>query len=393
MPAILTRKNRLYMPIFTETLPLSLYIHIPWCVRKCPYCDFNSHQAKGALPEKHYVDALLQELDAHLPLVSGRTLSSIFFGGGTPSLFSGQAIASLLDGVATRFNLSSEIEITLEANPGTIDQARFQAFRKAGINRLSLGIQSLQEDKLKILGRIHDKQQALLAINSAKEAGFTNFNLDMMYGLPNQSLEDALQDIETALSFQPTHFSWYQLTIEPNTLFYHHTPTLPPDDTIWEMQLAGQAMLKKAGFDQYEVSAYAHSQQECLHNRNYWEFGDYLGIGAGAHSKITNTQEASVVRFSQVKHPKEYLDVSKPLPSFKILLEKDLIFEFMLNALRLTKGIKSELFFKRTGIALPQIKHLLGEAKKRGLLEENESHIRPSELGKKFLNDLTAMFL
>src|SRR5579862_565032 len=313
------------MPIFTAPPPLSLYVHLPWCVRKCPYCDFNSHEVKDHLPEELYKNALLQELDSHLPLIQNRPLISIFFGGGTPSLFSAKTIEQILNGVAERVLFSKSIEITMEANPGTIDQARFQDFRHAGINRLSLGIQSLQNDKLKILGRIHDRENAIRAIHIAKQAGFTNFNLDLMYGLPQQSIADALHDIQDALSFEPTHFSWYQLTIEPNTLFHHQPPTLPADDMIWDMQNAGQTLLKNAGFRQYEVSAYAQANKECLHNRNYWEFGDYLGIGAGAHSKITDTKNGNIIRFSQVKHPKDYLDASKR-QTFKMndLSEKDI---------------------------------------------------------------------
>lgn len=379
------------MSIFTKVPPLSLYIHIPWCVRKCPYCDFNSHEAKDALPEELYVQALLRELDQHLPRIADRPIISIFFGGGTPSLFSAQAIAKILDGVSKRMPLSPEIEITLEANPGTIDQIRFSDFRHAGINRLSLGIQSLQDDKLKTLGRIHDSANAVRAITIAKEAGFSNFNLDIMYGLPNQTIEDALHDIQTALSFQPTHFSWYQLTIEPNTLFYHQTPVLPVDDTIWEMQLAGQELIKTAGFQQYEVSAYAMPQLECVHNLNYWEFGDYLGIGAGAHSKITDQTTGDVVRFSQVRHPKEYLTHPKVAPV--VISESDLVFEFMLNALRLTRGFRVELFSERTGLSVERIEDLVGMAKERELLLDEGGYLRPSGLGNRFLNDLVGMFL
>lgn len=381
------------MPILTKQVPLSLYIHIPWCVRKCPYCDFNSHEAKDSLPEALYVAALMQELDSHLARVQNRPIVSIFFGGGTPSLFSAQAIGQILEGVAARMPLPESAEITLEANPGTIDQVRFRDFRSAGINRISLGIQSLQNEKLKILGRIHDQQNAMDAINIAKEAGFDNFNLDLMYGLPNQSIADALYDMETALSFQPTHFSWYQLTIEPNTYFHHRTPTLPADDLIWEMQTHGQAFLKDRGFDQYEVSAYARPNRRCLHNLNYWEFGDYLGIGAGAHSKLT-TSEGDVIRFAQVKHPKDYLLAAKRQQlEIKTVSEDDLIFEFMLNALRLTDGISANLFTERTGVPLARIESILKDAKARGLLIEDDKQIRPSALGKTYLNNLTEMFL
>jgi oxygen-independent coproporphyrinogen-3 oxidase len=382
------------MPIFTELPPLSLYIHIPWCVRKCPYCDFNSHESKGSLPEELYVNALLQELDSHLPLIQQRPLISIFFGGGTPSLFSAQAIERILTGVDARLTFAPHLEITLEANPGTIDQVRFRDFKQAGINRLSLGIQSLQNDKLATLGRIHDRDNALRAIALAKDAGFTNFNLDLMYGLPNQSIDDALQDIDTALACEPTHFSWYQLTIEPNTLFHHQPPTLPVDDMIWDMQLAGQQRIQQLQFAQYEVSAYARPHKQCMHNLNYWEFGDYLGIGAGAHSKITNAKTGQVVRFAQVKHPRDYLDAAlRQSININPVSEEDLIFEFMLNALRLTNGVPIALFTQRTGIPFQRIESTLIAAKQRDLLTNDTARICPSTLGKKFLNDLISLFL
>ncbi|VVC76733.1 Oxygen-independent coproporphyrinogen-III oxidase-like protein YqeR [Aquicella siphonis] len=382
------------MLIFSRPLPLSLYIHIPWCVRKCPYCDFNSHQAQSSLPEDLYVAALLQELDSRLPLIQNRPLKSIFFGGGTPSLFSAQAIGGILEGVAKRIAVSGNLEVTLEANPGTIDQPRFRGFRAAGINRLSLGIQSLQDEKLRILGRIHDRASAIQAVARAKEAGFRHFNLDIMYGLPDQSLEDARQDIQTALDLAPTHFSWYQLTLEPNTAFYRQPPPLPSDDAAWEMQLAGQQILSEAGFRQYEVSAYSLPRQECAHNRNYWEFGDYLGIGAGAHSKITDHESGIIRRFSQVRHPKDYLDARKRLNlNTSELREPDIIFEFMLNALRLTQGVPADLFTRHTGLPLQRIEPLLTAARQRELLIEDTENLCPTELGKKFLNNLTEMFL
>lgn len=379
---------------FIKTIPLSLYIHIPWCVRKCPYCDFNSHAVKDNLPETLYVNALLQELDQHLACIEGRPLVSIFFGGGTPSLFSASAIERILNGVAQRIAFNPHIEITLEANPGTIDQARFRDFYQAGINRLSLGIQSLQDDKLQQLGRIHDSANAMRAISMVRESGFTNFNLDIMYGLPNQSIVDALNDIELALTFAPTHFSWYQLTIEPNTLFYHRTPLLPEDDVLWEMQIEGQRLINAAGLLQYEVSAYSLPNNMCLHNRNYWEFGDYLGIGAGAHSKITDKETGKVWRFSQVKHPQDYLNSSKRQAQTKsVCTEDDLIFEFMLNALRLTQGVPISLFTERTQLALPTLEAKLTLAKQRGLLVEDAKHLCPTDKGRKFLNDLVAIFL
>jgi oxygen-independent coproporphyrinogen-3 oxidase len=346
------------------------------------------------LPEELYVNALMEELDNHLPTINGRRLVSIFFGGGTPSLFSAQAIERILTGVDQRMPLGSQTEITLEANPGTFEQARFQGFRAAGVNRLSIGAQSLQDDKLKTLGRIHDRENALRAIQCAKDAGFDNFNIDLMYGLPNQTINDALHDIETALAQNPTHLSWYQLTIEPNTLFYHQRPVLPEDDMLWDMQLAGQQLLADSGFQQYEVSAYSQPGKPCQHNINYWEFGDYLGIGAGAHSKLTDAKTGEIVRFAQVKHPKDYLERTKRQQLIKNKVsEADLIFEFMLNALRLTDGVPLALFTERTGLPLSRIEPLLTQAKNKGLLIEDADRLCPSTLGKKFLNDLIEMFL
>jgi len=386
------------MPIFTP--PLSLYVHLPWCVRKCPYCDFNSHEIKGSLPESLYVDALLQELNAHRHLVDNRPLVSIFFGGGTPSLFSPAAIASIIDGVAKQLPLDPAIEITLEANPGTTEYISFTDLRLAGINRISLGIQSFQDDKLKTLGRIHTQQQASVAIEKLIHAGINNFNIDLMYGLPEQSVQDALHDLEMAIRYQPPHLSWYQLTIEPNTVFYKHTPALPRDDTVWEMQLAGQAYLQAQGLQQYEISAYARTDKQCKHNRNYWEFGDYLGIGAGAHSKITR-QDHTVIRFAQVKQPRDYLLVEKRrqmlpahTPSWvQTVSPQELMFEFMLNALRLTEGVPLTLFTERTGLPLTSIATLLQKAHQQGLLNPYEAQLCASPLGQRYLNNLTALFL
>lgn len=374
-------------------IPLSLYIHLPWCVRKCPYCDFNSHEAKGSLPEQLYVSALLDELSLHNGLLTDRPLISVFFGGGTPSLFSPEAIQAILQGLKQHARLTPDCEITLEANPGTFEQERFTGFYAAGINRLSLGIQSLQMDKLKALGRIHDREQALRAMSFVREAGFANFNFDIMYGLPQQTVDDALEDIQTALKFNPPHFSWYQLTIEPNTFFHHQPPALPPDDTLWEMQQAGQQLIHSLGYQQYEVSAYAQPERECVHNRNYWEFGDYLGIGAGAHSKITDKQGNSW-RMAQVKNPRDYLEAAKRRTMSKTPInEKDLIFEFMLNALRLTNGVSANLFEQRTGLHLQSIEPLLNQARERGLLSSDVKRICPTEHGKQYLNDLMQMFL
>jgi oxygen-independent coproporphyrinogen-3 oxidase len=379
---------------FMHTPPLALYIHLPWCVEKCPYCDFNSHKVKDSLPEELYAAALMQELMFHSETLQHRPLVSIFFGGGTPSLFSGKSIDKILNGAAKYLTFSPDIEITLEANPGTVDQEHFHDYRSAGVNRLSLGIQSLQPEKLKILGRIHDRNQALNAVRIARQSGFDNFNLDIMYGLPQQTIPEALKDLQDALNLAPTHFSWYQLTIEPNTLFYHQRPPLPADDIIWEMQIAGQDFLQKNNLAQYEVSAYATPEKECVHNKNYWEFGDYLGIGAGAHSKISDAASGIITRFAQVRHPKEYLAAAKRHSlEVKSISEQALIFEFMLNALRLTNGVPAALFTERTGLPLSVITPQLAAARLKGLMEKDTAILKPTKLGRQFLNDLIEIFL
>lgn len=303
-------------------IPLSLYIHLPWCIRKCPYCDFNSHGVKDEIPEQQYINTLIQDLDEDLVEIEDRSLISIFFGGGTPSLFSGHAITTLLQEIQKRIPFQKDIEITLEANPGTVEQQYIRAYHEAGVNRLSIGVQSFQDDKLKALGRIHGSQEAQQAIETAKQAGFNNFNIDIMHGLPNQSVEDACYDIQTAIELKPTHLSWYQLTIEPNTVFYSKPPTLPDEDTLWEIEEQGKALLAKAGYEQYEVSAYAKQGRQCQHNINYWEFGDYLGIGAGAHSKITDPKSKKIERKWKVKHPKDYLNPNKPFVANKNLISQ-----------------------------------------------------------------------
>jgi putative oxygen-independent coproporphyrinogen III oxidase len=382
------------MPIFNKPLPLSLYIHLPWCVRKCPYCDFNSHTAKQILPEDLYVAALLSQLDTHLDLIAKRPLISIFFGGGTPSLFSAKAIAAILQGVAKRCCFDPHIEITLEANPGTVDEARFRDFHHAGVNRLSLGIQSLQDKQLHLLGRIHSAQDAIRAIDAAYTAGFSNINLDLMHGLPEQSVADAINDIEQALQFEPKHLSWYQLTIEENTLFHYQRPILPDEHILSEIQCAGFERLSAAHLRQYEVSAFAKNNYQCQHNRNYWEFGDYLGLGAGAHSKLSDHAAATIMRFSQVKHPNDYLSPIKRQPQDQHLLgTKELLFEFMLNALRLTDGIPLPLFSERTGLEIEILMPLLLQAQQRELLFLTTDRIVASDLGKRFLNDTVAIFL
>lgn len=379
---------------FTQQIPLSLYIHFPWCVRKCPYCDFNSHALKQELPEMAYINALIADLEQDLPRIWGRGISSIFMGGGTPSLFSAAAMDHLLTAIKSRLRMAADIEITMEANPGTVEQSKFEGFRQAGINRLSIGIQSFQADKLKALGRIHDQHQAIQAAQTAKQAGFNNFNLDLMHGLPQQTIAEALQDLETAIGLGPTHLSWYQLTLEPNTFFYRHPPTLPEDDMIWEMQEQGKNLLASCGFSQYEISAYARNNLQSRHNLNYWEFGDYLGIGAGAHSKITDFANMTVRRLHKVKHPKDYLDSNKSfIAEEKIVSATELPLEFMMNALRLNKTISIRLFTERTGLDLSVIDNELNQAKRLGLLNVDSGNITVTRDGQKFLNNLLEIFL
>lgn len=381
------------MPIFTADIPLSLYIHLPWCVQKCPYCDFNSHTLKESLPEDAYIKALLADFDEQYSLCNNRPLISLFFGGGTPSLFSGQAIERIIDHVAKRTSLNRDTEITLEANPGTVDEARFKDFRLAGVNRLSLGIQSLQNDKLQALGRIHDQNAALSAIEAAKAAGFLRINGDLMFALPHQTIADALSDLQTLIDTGISHLSWYQLTIEPNTLFHHQPPPLPNDDYIVEMQQAGAGLLAAHGLQGYEVSAYAKAGQACQHNLNYWTFGDYLGIGAGAHSKLTHRETNTVERWMQPKHPQTYLRTNGAAPVKHKVDDASLIFEFMLNALRLTNGVDRTLFHERTGLDANTLTPLVEQAVKRGLLETNPARLQPTAQGRLFLNDLMGLFL
>ena len=379
---------------FPTLPPLSLYIHLPWCVRKCPYCDFNSHALHQDLPEAAYVDALLRDLEQDPPRVWGRTVQAVFLGGGTPSLFSPEAIERLLSGVRARVTLAPNCEITLEANPGTTDQARFEGYRQAGINRLSIGIQSFDADKLKVLGRIHGPDEAVRAAEAARAAGFDNFNLDLMFGLPRQTVEEALSDARAAIGLQPTHLSVYQLTIEPNTFFHTHPPVLPADDTIWAMQEAIQALLAQHGYRQYEVSAYSQTGRACRHNLNYWRFGDYLGIGAGAHAKLTHAK--GITRLVKQRQPAAYLDTAgntKGIVSETNVTPTDAAFEFMLNALRLTQGFPPALFAARTGLTLAAVEKTLNEAEAKRLLIIDHTLIRPTALGQRFLNDLTALFL
>ncbi len=373
--------------------PLALYIHIPWCVRKCPYCDFNSHAAGPDIPEDAYVSALLDDFDRELPGVLGRPLTSIFFGGGTPSLFSAAALDRLLEGLRARISMAADVEITLEANPGTFEQNKFTAYRQLGINRLSIGVQSFQADKLKALGRTHSGDEALRAAEMARRAGFDNFNLDLIHGLPGQSQDEALGDLRQAIALAPTHLSWYQLTLEPNTVFWNQPPQLPEDDILWDIQEAGQALLASAGFAQYEVSAYARPGRAARHNLNYWSFGDFIGIGAGAHGKLT-AADGTVRRTWKTRLPKDYLNLAKPFMAGDKVLEPDeLPFEFLMNALRLTDGVPAAQFTARTGLPLSVLAEGRAVAERKGLLLADPERLAATARGQLFLNDLLQLFL
>lgn len=378
---------------FQVNPPLSLYIHIPWCVRKCPYCDFNSHEVRAELPEREYVDALLRDLELALPLVWGRRVHSIFIGGGTPSLFSAAGITRLLNGVRMLLPLMHEAEITLEANPGRVEADKLPAFREAGVNRLSLGIQSFNDVHLDALGRIHNGAEARRAIDIAQRH-FDNTNLDLMYALPRQTQAQALDDVRTALGFAPQHLSCYHLTLEPNTLFAHQPPPLPDDDASSEMQHGMEQLLADRGYQHYETSAFAQPGKRSRHNLNYWLFGDYLGLGAGAHSKLSFHDR--VIRQSRPKQPQAYMDAvarGAPVQQEQTLDKDDLACEFMMNALRLNAGFDEALFERHAGIPLLLIRNELAEAEQRGLLRRDAQHIAPTELGRRFLNDLLQIFL
>ena len=380
-------------PHFVALPPLTLYIHIPWCLKKCPYCDFNSHERRGEVPEARYVDALLADLEFALPSIWGRRVHSVFFGGGTPSLFVPDSIDRILAGVRARVALSPEAEVTLEANPGTFERGRFAGFKGAGINRLSLGVQSFQPRFLEALGRVHDADEARAAAAAAIEI-FGNVNLDLMYALPGQKPADAERDLAEALTFSPPHLSFYHLTIEPNTLFHRYPPKLPDDDTAADIEEAIDSTLGAHGYLHYETSAHAQAGHECRHNLNYWRFGDYLGIGAGAHSKLSFPDR--VVRQVRHKQPQQYLEETehgRPLLEERPVERGEIGFEFMLNALRLTAGVPVSLFAERTGFPLTLVQEPLEAAERRGLLERDHLHIRPTPLGRRFLNDLQAIFL
>lgn len=382
-----------------NAIPLALYVHIPWCVQKCPYCDFNSHTLKGGIPESEYIAHLLDDLSADLPLVSHngqlREVTSIFIGGGTPSLLSVEAMHKLIEGIKARIPVHPQAEISMEANPGTVESDKFIGFQASGVNRISIGVQSFQANHLKILGRIHNEGQAHNAIELAKSLALRSFNTDLMHGLPEQSLENALSDLQQAIDHAPPHLSWYQLTIEPNTLFYSKPPELPIDDVLWDIQTQGQALLAQHGYEQYEVSAYAKAGQKCAHNLNYWRFGDYLGIGCGAHGKISNLSTGEIIRTVKVKHPKGYMDLSKSyMQGQTAILDEDMGFEFFMNRLRLIEACPHDEFERYTGRALTeQEKSIISKLNGQGLMLSNNNEWRLSELGKRHLNTVLAEFV
>lgn len=375
-------------------LPISLYIHIPWCIRKCPYCDFNSHKSPENLPEDNYVSALIADLQLDLARFPGRVINSIFIGGGTPSLFSAQAYERLFNAIQLLLPFANDIEITLEANPGTVEQQRFNDYRKLGINRLSIGIQSFNPSHLKALGRIHDDQQAHRAIDAARLAGFDNINIDIMHGLPSQTLAEGIDDLRTALSHQPEHLSWYQLTIEPNTVFYKTQPPLPNEDDACTLEEEGFVLLESQQYKRYEISAFCQPGKPAQHNLNYWLFGDYYGIGAGAHGKLTSIDGKTIHRTRKHRQPTDYLNTEKPfLAACNLLSPNDLVFEFMLNATRLQQPVAHSLFTERTGLNLDALLPGLLTAQHKGLITLDESHWQITSLGRRYTNDLQALFL
>ena len=379
-------QNRLSLP------PLSLYVHIPWCLKKCPYCDFNSHAFQGELPEQAYINSLLADLKRDLRWVQNRELTSIFIGGGTPSLFSPASIERLLSAIEQSVGFSADIEITMEANPGTFEMVKFRDFRHAGINRLSLGIQSFNKNYLNTLGRVHDDVEALTAASNVRKAGFDNFNLDLMFGLPQQGIDEALADLRSALAVEPEHLSWYQLTIEPNTVFYSKPPSLPEDDLLGDMQEAGVELLSAQGFSRYEVSAFSKPNKQSTHNLNYWRFGDYLGIGAGAHGKITLPAEQQIIRTRKIRQPASYLEhTDNTLAGCETITTAELPIEFMMNALRLSAGTEESLFQQRTGLPISEIAGSLQRLRNAGLLRKE--NLATTDKGFNFLNNVLAEFM
>ncbi|WP_300353617.1 radical SAM family heme chaperone HemW [uncultured Alcanivorax sp.] len=370
--------------------PLSLYIHTPWCVRKCPYCDFNSHE-RGELPEAAYLRALLADLDQDLPLIGDRTVETVFIGGGTPSLLSGDFYRQLFQGIRQRLLLSEQAEITLEANPGTVEAGRFAGFREAGINRLSIGVQSFNNTHLQALGRIHDASAAIQAAHQAREAGFTSFNLDIMHALPGQTRAQALDDLQQAMALQPTHLSWYELTIEPNTVFFRSPPDQPSPDHMADTEQEGFALLASQGYQRYEVSAFARDGHACRHNLNYWQFGDYLGIGAGAHGKITDTHHGTIHRYQKTRKPEDYLaDPQQARRQYHPVAREDRLFEALMNGLRLVEGVRLQTVEDNTGLPAAQWTHYLGELRQQGLLEITDQRVHCTEKGMHHLNGVLA---
>lgn len=387
-----TERSRLR---FDSLPPLSLYLHLPWCVRKCPYCDFNSYETRGALPDREYVEALLRDLRAEAPLAQGRVVDTVFLGGGTPSLFSGAAIELLLAGLRAELALAPDVEITLEANPGAVDAERFAAFRGAGVNRLSIGVQSFREPQLRALGRIHGAADARMAVTTARAAGFENLNLDLMYGLPEDDVDGTLGDIEEALRLEPEHLSWYQLTLEPNTAFERRPPPLPPDDAVAEIEARGRELLAAEGFGRYEISAYARPGRRCRHNLNYWRFGDYLGLGAGAHGKVTLADEQEIERRVRTRNPRTFLASAGSAGAVtheRIAAPEQAALEFLLNALRLPDGVDVELFEARAGQAVATIAEGRAAAAERGWLVDDPAVLRATPAGLERLNRLLELF-
>jgi putative oxygen-independent coproporphyrinogen III oxidase len=375
---------------------LALYVHMPWCVRKCPYCDFNSHQLKSAAPDTSYIDALIRDFDMELPRLSGRRIDTVFFGGGTPSLFQPEDFSRLLGALRQRIAFADDMEVTLEANPGTIERGRFAGYRDAGINRVSLGAQTFAPRALELLGRIHSADDTHRAVAELRAAKLDNFNLDLMYALPQQTAEEALDDVRIACALGPAHISYYQLTLEPGTVFHARPPPLPDEDAAWQIQTAGQKLLAEAGYEQYEVSAYARDGARCRHNVNYWLFGDYLGIGAGAHGKLSLELPQRILRTTKPKQPREYQEQIRrdgAMGESSFILPKDLPFEFMLNALRLNEGFALRDYQRRTGLEMDSLEVKIAQAERRGLLTGRTGGWRPTELGRRFLNDLQGSFL
>jgi len=371
--------------------PLSLYIHVPWCVRKCPYCDFNSHAIRGDIPEAAYLDALLEDLEHDLTLVRGRPIESVFIGGGTPSLMTGDFYHRLFEALHQRLSFAPEAEITLEANPGTLEEGRYESFRQAGINRLSIGVQSFHPEHLQALGRIHDAQAAHRAIETARAAGFDNFNIDLMHGLPGQTPEQAVDDLQQALAHKPTHLSWYQLTIEPNTEFFSKPPDLPDDDRLWEIYRKGSEFLRSHGFDDYEVSAWSQPDRQSRHNLNYWRFGDYLALGAGGHGKVS-LADGRIIRYWKTRQPDAYLNrIGSRTAGTEAIELEDRPLEFLMNVLRLKEGVEEDLFTKRTGLPLTPVAVQLEALRTQNLLARHR--IQATEQGQRYLNSLLEQFL